>query len=155
VLNLYRRHTTACEGKHAEDSHPSEFDERKRSWKSCECTICVSGTLAGSSSAEPRREPPGMSARRGGRLGAWRDRAVARDGCPGRFRCCARTHYHRGRCNRLPCRAARHAERGPASMSKYRTLATQLTAFADGKGYVYLDQFTTIGHGWFLCLLER
>ena len=40
--------------------------------------------------------------------------------------------------------ASRAAGTRPATMSKYRTLTTQLMAFAEFKGYVYLDQFTTI-----------
>ena len=41
----------------------------------------------------------------------------------------------------LNSRAARDPR--PATMPKYRTLTTQLTAFAENKGYIYLDQFTT------------
>src|ERR1700722_6722712 len=44
-LNLYRRHRPDCEGGHAEDSLSGEFEERKKTWRKCICTIFISGTL--------------------------------------------------------------------------------------------------------------
>jgi len=45
ALALYRRHRRGCKAGHAEQSYSTEFDERKRGWKRCECPIVVSGTL--------------------------------------------------------------------------------------------------------------
>src|ERR1700733_1856978 len=45
ALNLYRRDRRDCKGGHSEDHLSSEFDERKKGWKRCECPIIVSGTL--------------------------------------------------------------------------------------------------------------
>jgi integrase/recombinase XerD len=45
-LNLYRRHRRDCKASHPEEHLSSEFDERKKGWKRCECPIFVSGTLA-------------------------------------------------------------------------------------------------------------
>jgi integrase len=47
VLNLYRRHTQGCEGRHPVDSRSGEFEERKKAWKRCDCFIFASGTLGG------------------------------------------------------------------------------------------------------------
>jgi hypothetical protein len=45
ALNLYRRHRRDCKAGHPEDHLSSEFDERKKAWKRCECPIVASGTL--------------------------------------------------------------------------------------------------------------
>ena len=45
MLTLYRRHRRECKAGHPEQSFSTEFDERKRGWKRCECPIVVSGTL--------------------------------------------------------------------------------------------------------------
>ena len=45
-LNLYRRHRRDCKASHPEEHLSSEFDERKKGWKRCECPIFSSGTLA-------------------------------------------------------------------------------------------------------------
>ena len=45
ALNLYRRHRRDCKSGHPEESLSTDFDERKRGWRRCECPIVVSGTL--------------------------------------------------------------------------------------------------------------
>jgi integrase len=45
ALNLYRRHKRECRAGHSEQYISSEFEERKRGWKRCECPIVLSGTL--------------------------------------------------------------------------------------------------------------
>src|SRR5262245_36230511 len=47
ALALYRRHRRECKAGHPEESRTSEYDERKKGWKRCECPIFVSGTLQG------------------------------------------------------------------------------------------------------------
>ena len=44
-LALYRRHRLNCKGGHTHNSRTSEYDERKKNWRRCECPIFVSGTL--------------------------------------------------------------------------------------------------------------
>jgi integrase len=46
-LNLYRRHCEECEARRAPDSKTGEFEERKKGWKRCSCSIFASGTLNG------------------------------------------------------------------------------------------------------------
>jgi hypothetical protein len=47
ALALYRRHRRDCKAGHPEESRTSEYDERKKGWKRCECPIFLSGTLQG------------------------------------------------------------------------------------------------------------
>ena len=47
MLALYRRHRQNCKGDHAHNTRSSEYDERKKGWKRCECPIFASGTLQG------------------------------------------------------------------------------------------------------------
>ncbi|HLJ16789.1 MAG TPA: hypothetical protein VKV15_20000, partial [Bryobacteraceae bacterium] len=47
ALALYRRHRRDCKARHPEESRTSEYDERKKGWKRCECPIFLSGTLQG------------------------------------------------------------------------------------------------------------
>jgi hypothetical protein len=44
-LALYRRHRRDCKAGHPEELRTTEYDERKKGWKRCECPIFVSGTL--------------------------------------------------------------------------------------------------------------
>jgi hypothetical protein len=141
VLNLYRRHSRACKAGHPKDSHSSEFDECKRSWKLCDCTIGVSGTLAGKFIRRTAKRTNWDEAR--AVSDAWERGEFAQvatvppmpPDAPERITIAdVLTAY-------LANRAAR--EPRPATMSNYRTLTTQLMAFAEFKGYAYLDQFTT------------
>ena len=45
ALSLYRRHRRECKAGHPEQLISSEFDERKKGWKRCECPIVLAGTL--------------------------------------------------------------------------------------------------------------
>jgi hypothetical protein len=47
ALALYRRHRRECKASHSEDSRSSEYDERKKGRRRCECPIVASGTLLG------------------------------------------------------------------------------------------------------------
>src|ERR1035441_408466 len=44
-LALYRRHRLNCKGNHPHNKRSSEYDERKKNWRRCECPIFASGTL--------------------------------------------------------------------------------------------------------------
>jgi hypothetical protein len=46
-LNLYRRHCEECKAGRAPDSRTGEFEDRKKGWKRCDCSIFASGTLKG------------------------------------------------------------------------------------------------------------
>src|SRR6266700_5771251 len=44
-LALYRRHRQECKGGHPHNSRTSEYEERKKGWRRCECPIFASGSL--------------------------------------------------------------------------------------------------------------
>src|SRR5271168_276604 len=46
-IALYRRHRQQCKAGHPHNTRTSEYDERKKGWKRCECPIFASGTLSG------------------------------------------------------------------------------------------------------------
>lgn len=141
MLNLYRRHGGACKAGHPEDAHSSEFDERKRSWKVCNRTICVSGTLAGKFIRRTTKRTNWDEAR--AVSDAWErgDAAQIAAVPPAPPSNAERITITDGLSAYLAGRAAR--EPRPATMCKYRTLTKLLRQWADDKGYVYLDQFTT------------
>ena len=142
ALNLYRRHREACEGGHAFDSRSGEFEERKKGWKRCACLIFASGTLdrkfsrrctdtadwleahqvaetfekAGTWTGIPRIEPALPEPARA------KTRVTVRDAC---------AVYRTSR---------ESAGLKTATLQKYGTFTKQLTAFAESRGYIMLDQ---------------
>lgn len=46
-LTLFRRHGIACPASRPADSYSTEAEERRRSWKKCDCRIYAHGTLDG------------------------------------------------------------------------------------------------------------
>jgi integrase len=145
-LNLYRRHRQECEGGHPEESRSGEFEERKKAWKRCACFIFASGTLGGSF----KRKYTGKSDWDGARTVAaeW-EKAGSWDGTPASPPQPAPVE------NPVPARITiadaikiflsnrEGAKIAPATLRKYRTFTKQLAAFADTRGYVMLDQFTS------------
>jgi integrase len=144
ALSLYRRHRRDCKAGHPEELHSGEFDERKRGWKRCACPIFASGTLAGHS----RRKSTGRW--------EWNDaKAVAEaweqadkwDGAPTQPPTIPDGPTTSERISiadavKIFQRSRESAKIAPATLRKYRTFTKQLTAFADERGYVMLDQFT-------------
>lgn len=47
ALHLYRRHRRDCAARRPYDARSGEFEERRKGWKRCGCFLYVSGTLAG------------------------------------------------------------------------------------------------------------
>jgi hypothetical protein len=52
-LNLYRRHRRDCKVWHPAEWRAGELEERKKSWKKCQCPIFAFGSLAGSWNGKP------------------------------------------------------------------------------------------------------
>ncbi len=144
--SLYRRHRLECEGNHSEDTRSGEFEEGRRGWKKCACIIHVSGTIGG----KFRRKQTGKSDWDEAKavVAVW-EAAKSWDGVaqvqepaiPAPAAIDARLTIADALAAYLAGRAAR--EPRPATMAKYKTLTKQLKAWAEDKGYVYLDQFTT------------
>jgi integrase len=143
-LALYRRHRRDCKSGHPEGLRTSEYDERKKGWKRCECPILTSGTLQGRfkrqntgqwewSSAQP-------IARQWEDCGAWDQDCpaprptLAVDAAPERPRIAEATQDF----------LAKATNRGltKSTLKKYGTFIRQLNAYAEKRGYVMVDQLT-------------
>jgi integrase/recombinase XerD len=141
ALNLYRRHRRDCKAGHPEDSKSSDLDERRKGWKRCECPIFVTGSLQG----KFRRQSTGKW--------EWSDaKAVAESlETAGTFSGATVSTppppqpVERIRITIADATAAFLSYRqnrgvAPATLKKYRTFTRQLLAYAEGRGYVCLDQ---------------
>jgi len=145
ALKLYRRHRKECEGGHLEDSRSGEFEEGRRGWKKCACLIHVSGTLGQKFNRKQTGKSNWDEAK--ALVASW-ETADAWDGkveptppapvpasVPGRITIDDATKVFLS--NRQGSKIAH------ATFRKYKTFTKQLFAFADSRGYVMLDQFTS------------
>jgi site-specific recombinase XerD len=145
ALNLYRRHRPNCEGGRPYDSRSGEFDERKKTWRKCACPIFASGSLG----RRFRRQTTGKwewdaaraIAAAWEQAGSWNS-AVSTTPQPS-----LTTVAHDERITILDATEAFLAKcknRGiqPATFAKYQTFTKQLKAYAEHRGYVFLDQLT-------------
>jgi integrase len=147
-LNLYRRHGSHCVGGRALHEMTYEADELRRSWKNCSCPIYASGTLG--ARFKRRNTERNCWDESKDVVRAWED-AGAWDG--------------EAKIERLPEVAAAApvvpdrrvtieravqaftAEFQNAAVNtqkKYRLLLAKLKAFADNRGYLFIDQWTPI-----------
>ena len=142
-LALYRRHRRDCKSGHPEGLRTSEYDERKKGWKRCECPIFTSGTLQG----HFKRQNSGQwdwaaaqpIARQWEIAGSWngsipaspqpkapleRQRAAIREATQDFL--------------------AKATNRGltKSTLKKYGTFTRQMNAYAEERGYLMLDQLT-------------
>jgi integrase len=142
-LHLYRRHRQECEAGHPEDFCSGQFEERKKGWKKCACFIFASGTLGG----KFKRKHTGMTdwdeakafAAEWEKNGSWDHApfATAPVAMPTAARITIADAIKVFLSNREGSKIA------PSTLRKYKTFARQITAFADSRGYVMLDQFTS------------
>ena len=145
ALKLYRRHRIECEGGHPEDTRSGEFEEGRRGWKKCACLIHVSGTLGGKFTRKQTSKSDWAEAK--ALVATW-EAANSWDGktappvpepppaaLPARITIADATKVFLS--NREGAKIA------PATSRKYRTFTKQLTEYAESRGYVMLDQFTS------------
>ncbi len=148
-LNLYRRHGTDCLGDRPLHAMTYEADELRRSWKRCLCPIYASGTLGG---RFKRKNTECRAWDEAKAVTAFWEAAQSWDG-PAKIEPPAppapdAPAPDSGRvtiANAITAfMAVREASKiAPSTLRKYRTFTKQLRTFADGKGYVMLDQFTS------------
>ncbi len=146
MLALYRRHRQNCKGNHSHNTRSSEYDERKKGWKRCECPIFLSGTLSGTF----RRQNTGKW--------EWLDaQPIA-----AAFETCG-TWSGKIPVSPQPASSATTPQAGPITIAdavkaylanregakispdtlrKYRTFTKQLSTFAESRGYVLVEQIT-------------
>jgi integrase len=144
-LALYRRHRRDCKAGHAEELRTSEYDERKKGWKRCECPLFLSGTLQGTFKRQntgqwewENAKPIAISYEAAGN---WSGTV------PEPTKPVPRTEEVQGITIEKAVNAFM-AEFGdtaaPNTQKKYRLLLGKLKSFAEGRGYVMIDQWTPI-----------
>ncbi len=145
ALALYRRHRRECKAGHPEESRTSEYDERKKGWKRCECPIIASGTLQ----KRFRRQPTGHwewdpargVARALEAAGSWSGTTaeppspVTSPVPPERITVVDATEAFLAKCQNRSIQ--------PSTLVKYKSFTRQLVSYAESRGYVHLDQLTT------------
>jgi integrase len=146
ALHLYRRHRTDCTAGRPNEFRSSELDERRKGWgRQCRCQIQISGTLGGKFSRKTTGTADWAAARRVAdefeKAGSWSGTPIVLsppppDATPEKPRVTIEA----------ACRAyiANRDAAGlkPPTLRKYHTFAKQIRHFADGLGYMMLDQFT-------------
>ena len=145
MLTVYRRHLRTCKSGHKEELRTSEFDERKKGWKRCDCPIFASGTLAGKSQRRNTGawewEPAKTVAARWEKLGTWSGKKPELPrAAPEPTTLSDRISIHDATESFL----AACQNRGIAvpTLKKYKTFVKQLKAYCDIRGYLMLDQLT-------------
>ena len=136
ALALYRRHRSECKGRHPHNLRTSEYDERKKGWKRCECPIFASGTLnkkfkrynTGQWEFEAARAVA-LTLERNGR---WDKVAPALKVAPTSEPAASRITVE----DALQAFIAKckEPEYAPNTLAKYKTFTNQLQAYADGRG---------------------
>jgi integrase len=151
ALSLYRRHRRQCTARHSHNSFSTEFEERKRGWKRCECPIVVAGTLQkkfkrhSTNLWEWDQVRPIAAAFE--QAGSWDAAALATVSAaqpslpsPGgaaqtkRVTINDATEAYRAKCK------GRNIQ--PTTYAKYKTFTNQVEAFATDRGYIFLDQLS-------------
>ena len=145
MLALYRRHRRECKAGHPEDYRSSEYDERKKGWKRCDCPIVASGTLnrkfrrqtTGQWEWEPARAMAGQweaSGAWGGQEPPKPSPAIARAVEARRTTITEATEAFLAK--------TKSRELASATHGKYSTFIKQFLAYTDKRGYLYIDQLT-------------
>ena len=144
MLTVYRRHLRTCKSGHKEELRTSEFDERKKGWKRCECPIFASGTLVGKAqrrnTGQWEWEPARVVAAKWEKLGSW----------DGKRSVLPRPAPEPAATDRISIHDATESfiascqNRGIAvpTLEKYKTFVKQLKIYAEARGYVMLDQLS-------------
>jgi integrase len=143
ALKLYRRHRKECEGGHPEDSRTGQFEESRRGWKKCGCLIHVSGTLGGNFARKQTGKSDWNDAK--ALVVAW-EQADSWNGkaTPDAPLVAIVQRITIAEAVKVFLSHRESAEIADATLRKYKTFTKQLTEFADGCGYVMLDQFTAM-----------
>ncbi len=151
ALNIYLRHGSNCAAKQALHAMTYEADEHRRNWKNCACPIYASGTIAGKFKRRNTERTAWPEARQIAtdweNAGSWLDARspqplhTSAQGVPAVEQSPDRITIAEAIAAFLAIREG--SEIASATVRKYKTFTKQLAAFADARGYVMLDQFTS------------
>jgi integrase/recombinase XerC len=147
ALALYRRHPRDCKTDHSEELRTSEYDERKKGWRRCECPIFISGTLKGTFKRRNAGTWEWDNARqlavRLEEVGSWTGQvtAPAPSSAPEAPR--QQTRITIAAAVKVFLSSREGAKIARSTLRNYRSFTNQLTAFADRLGYLMLDQLTS------------
>jgi site-specific recombinase XerD len=142
-LSLYRRHRQECKGGHPHNSRTSEYEERKKGWRRCECPIFASGTLKRRfkrhNTGQWEFEAARAVAAAFERTGSWTasiHQAAPKPEEPERARITVEdaTEAFLAKC--------KNRNIASNTLAKYRTFTNQLEAYCRDRGCVCIDQLT-------------
>lgn len=142
ALHLYRRHRRDCKAGRAEDSLNSEFDERRKGWKRCECPITASGTLAGKYRRQSTAQWEWDAARKA--VAAWELAGNWTSSGPAHPTPDSPAQHRTTLEDALSAFSSRAISRGilGSTQKKYRTFKKQFLAYGTNHVIVYTDQLT-------------
>jgi len=141
-LALYRRHRRECKSGHAEELRTSEYEERKKGWKRCDCPIFVSGTLnrkfARQTTGQWEWEAARAIAAKLEGSGRWTTDPVPEpaklSAAPERITIGEAIEAFLAKC--------RGRDIQPTTFAKYQTFTNQFGAYCDRRGQKYIDEMT-------------
>src|ERR1039458_1576066 len=140
MLALYRRHRLNCKGRHPHNSRTSEYDERKKGWRRCECPIYASGTLHGNAKRQNTGRWEWDAARgvaeRFRAAGSWSGSSPESVQAVAPPKSDSRITIERA-IKAFTAEFEEHA--APNTQKKYRILLGKLKAFAESRGYIMVD----------------
>jgi integrase len=147
ALHLYRRHRSDCDAGRPNEFRSSELDERRKGWgRKCRCLIQISGTLAGTFSRKTTSTADWEEARRIAdafeKAGSWTGERLSVPELPEAKPEPAKTRHSIADACKVFLANRESANLAPATLRKYQTFTKQITAYAESKGYVFLDQIT-------------
>jgi len=142
-LALYRRHRRECKAGHTEELRSSEYDERKKGWKRCDCPIFVSGTLSRKFARQTTGHWEWEAARTiAAKLevsGRWTADPVLEPSRPP----ATPERVTIGEAVEAFLAKCKGREIQPTTFAKYHTFTNQLGTYCDHRGHQYIDQLTT------------
>lgn len=143
-LALYRRHRRECKAAYPEELRSSEYDERRKGWKRCECPIFVSGTLA----RKFRRQATGQWEWDRAREAAAKWEAAGKWGADDPPAPPILTSEATVECptvsDGIEAFLAKCKVRNiqPTTYAKYQTFTNQLTSYCESRGFQFIGQLT-------------
>jgi integrase len=143
-LSLYRRHRRDCKAAHPEESRSSEYDERKKGWKRCECPIFTSGTLRGTFKRQNTGRWEWDAAKAAAvsyeTAGNWT--CVRPEPPPPAVEVATAASQRIAIDKAIKAFSAEFQEHAAfATQKKYRLMLNKLKAFSDERGYLMIDQW--------------